>query len=122
MHRLIAAISLSTLAFTANAQQAWIKQSNLYTNMLLDVQLAHAPEQGSQQGLAKFDRSITNPSRADELAARRELQAVLLKINAARAVATDLHVQQDLDILQKALSLQFRTEDYELQHEVPFIN
>jgi hypothetical protein len=127
MHRLIIAIYLSTLSFAALgppavAEQTWVRQSNVYTNMLLDVQLAHAPELGSQQGVAKFDRSITDPTRADELIARREFEAVLVKIKAARVAETDKHVRQDLDILQKAFNLQFRTEDYELEHEVPFIN
>ena len=127
MHRLIVAISLSVLSCAAlgqpaAAEQTWVRQSNLYTNMLLDVQLAHAPERGSQQGVAKFDQSITDPTRADELIARREFEAVLVKIKAARVAETDKHVRQDLDILQKAFSLQFRTEDYELEHEVPFIN
>jgi uncharacterized protein (DUF885 family) len=127
MHRLIAAISLCTLSCAALgqpavAEQAWVRQSNVYTNMLLDVQLAHAPEQGSKQGVAKFDQSITDPTRADELIARREFAALLVKIKAARAAETDKNVRQDLDILQKAFSLQFRTEDYELEHEVPFIN
>jgi uncharacterized protein (DUF885 family) len=127
MHRLIAAISLCTLSCAAlgqpaAAEQAWVRQSNVYTNMLLDVQLAHAPEQGSKQGVAKFDQSITDPTRADELIARREFAALLVKIKAARAAETDKNVRQDLDILQKAFSLQFRTEDYELEHEVPFIN
>ena len=31
-------------------------------------------------------------------------------------------MQEDLDILHKAFDLQFRTEDYGLQHEVPFLN
>jgi uncharacterized protein (DUF885 family) len=127
MHRLIVAISLSTLSFAALGQpaaadQAWVRQSNVYTNMLLDVQLAHAPEQGSQQGVAKFDQSITDPTRADEIAARRDFEAALVKIKAARAAESDKSVRQDLDILQKAFSLQFRTEDYGLEHEVPFIN
>jgi uncharacterized protein (DUF885 family) len=127
MHRLIVAISLSTLSFAAlgqpaAAEQAWVRQSNVYTNMLLDVQFAHAPEQGSQQGVAKFDQSITDPTRADEIAARREFEAALVKIKAARAAESDKNVRQDLDILQKAFSLQFRTEDYGLEHEVPFIN
>src|SRR5580704_15986585 len=122
MHRLIVAISLSTLSFAALGQpaaadQAWVRQSNVYTNMLLDVQLAHAPEQGSQQGVAKFDQSITDPTRADEIAARREFEAALVKIKAARAAESDKNVRQDLDILQKAFSLQFRTEDYGLEHE-----
>src|SRR6202795_4786195 len=131
MHRLIAAISLSALSFIAlsrpaaggaNGDLPWIKQSNVYTNMLLDVQLEHTPEQGSHEGLAKFDARISNPTLADDLTQRRELEAVLAKIKTAQPTVTDKNVQEDLDILQKAFDLQFRTEDFGLQHEVPFYN
>jgi uncharacterized protein (DUF885 family) len=131
MHRLFAAMMVSTLALTALSQRAaaqdrsekaWIKQSNDYTHMLLDVQLEHSPEQGSQEGLAKFDTLISNPTLADDKAQRRELVAVLGKIKSAEPAVTDKNVHEDLDILQKAFNLQFRTEDYELEREVPFIN
>jgi uncharacterized protein (DUF885 family) len=131
MHRFSIAIFLSALSFTAAGQQAagddqtekaWIKQSNDYTNTLLSVQLEHAPEEGSAQGVAKFDDRISDPSRADEVVQRRELEAALTKIKAARATVTDKNVQEDIDILQKNFNLQFRTEDFELAHEVPFYN
>jgi uncharacterized protein (DUF885 family) len=131
MHRFSTAIFLSALSFTALGQQAagndqgekpWIKQSNDYTNMLLSVQLEHAPEQGSAQGVAKFDDRISDPSRADEVVERREFEAALAKIKAARATVTDKNVQEDIDILQKNFNLQFRIEDFELAREVPFYN
>jgi uncharacterized protein (DUF885 family) len=135
MHRLIAAISVCMLSFTAlgqttaatatsgaTADKAWIKQSNAFTNLLLDVQLEHSPEQGSQEGLAKFDQLISNPTLADDLTQRRELLAVLAKIKAAQPTVTDKNVLEDIEILQKAFNLQFRVEDYDLKHEVPFIN
>jgi len=131
MHRYITAIFLTALSFTALGQQAagndqaekaWIKQSNDYTNTLLSVQLEHAPEQGSAQGVAKFDDRISDPSRADEVVVRRELEAALTKIKAARATVTDKNVQQDIEILQKNFNLQFRIEDFELAREVPFYN
>jgi uncharacterized protein (DUF885 family) len=131
MHRFGTAIILSVLSFTAVGQQAagndqaekpWIKQSNDYTNTLLNVQLDHAPEQGSAQGVAKFDDRISDPSRADEVLERRELEAALTKIKAARASVTDKNVQEDIDILQKNFNLQFRVDDFELAREVPFYN
>ncbi|HEY0802741.1 MAG TPA: DUF885 family protein, partial [Steroidobacteraceae bacterium] len=131
MHRLSLTVFLGALSFTAigqqpagndHAEKAWIKQSNEFTNMLLNVQLEHSPEQGSSQGVAKFDDRISDPSRADELTQRRELEAALAKIKAARSSVTDKHVQEDIDILQKAFNLQFRVEDFELAHEVPFYN
>jgi uncharacterized protein (DUF885 family) len=105
-----------------HAEKAWIKQSNDFTNMLLKVQLEHSPEQGSAQGVAAFDERISDPSRADQAAERRELEAELIKIKAARSTVTDKNVQEDIDILQKSFNLQFRLEDFELAHEVPFHN
>src|ERR1700677_5233719 len=93
MQRLTAAILSSAFSLAAMSQQAmgadgpdksWIERSNVYTRMLLDVHLEHSPEEGSQQGLAKFDDRISKPTLADQLAERRELEAVLAKIAAAR--------------------------------------
>jgi Bacterial protein of unknown function (DUF885) len=126
-----AALSQNATAQNATAQQAkgadgpdktWIERSNVYTRKLLDVHLEHSPEEGSQQGLAKFDDRISKPTLADQLAERRELEAVLAKIAAARTTESNNHVQEDLEILRKAFDLQFREEDFELQREVPFNN
>jgi len=131
MHRLTTAMLLCAFSLAAASQprmngdqsdEAWIKQSNVYTHMLLDVQLEHSPEDGSREGLAKFDSRISDPSLADELAQRRELEAVLTKLAAARAAEKNEHVLEDLEILRKTFSLQFRQDDYGLRHEVPFLN
>ena len=111
-----------TAATPDRAEEAWITRSNSYTNLLLDVQLEHSPEQGSREGVAKFDERISNPTLADELAERHELEAVLVKIDAARAKEADKKVWEDLDILHKAFDLRFRRQDFRLQHEVPFYN
>ena len=101
---------------------AWIARSNAWANMILDVQFEHAPEFGSHEGLAKFDKRIGQPTLAEERQERRELEAVLAKIKAQQPRETDENVAQDLEIMRKALELRFRREDYELAHEVPFIN
>ena len=101
---------------------AWIARSNAWANMILDVQFEHAPEFGSHEGLAKFDKRIGQPTLAEERQERRELEAVLAKIKAQQPRETDENVAQDLQIMRKALELRFRREDYELAHEVPFIN
>jgi uncharacterized protein (DUF885 family) len=113
--------SLLQAAFGA-APPAWVETSNTYTNMLLDVQLKHSPEQGSQQGIAKYDTLISNPTLADDLDQRHELKAALAQIDTLAARESDANVLEDLAILRKAFDLQFRTEDYGLKHEVPFIN
>jgi len=130
MHRLMTIVSniamvcvLTGSAAGGTPQDAsWVEKSNAYTNLLLDVQLNHAPERGSQEGLAKYDTLISNPTLADDLDQRHELQAVLAKIETMARHETDQNVQEDVEILRKAFDLQFRTEDYELKHEVPFIN
>jgi len=135
MQRLMVAILATAASCAATAQSAvaaepvveptvesWIARSNSYTNQLLDVQLQHSPEEGSREGVAKFDERISNPTLADELAERHELEAVLAKLDAARAKETDKKVWEDLDILHKAFDLQFRQQDFRLQHEIPFYN
>ena len=131
MQRLTAAILATAVSFAATAQVAataespvepWIARSNSYTNQLLDVQLQHSPEQGSREGVAKFDERVSNPTLADEMAERHELEAVLAKLDAVRTKESDKKVWEDLDILHKAFDLQFRQQDFSLQHEVPFYN
>jgi uncharacterized protein (DUF885 family) len=102
--------------------RAWIDASNAYTNRMLAIEFAHNPERGSRQGVDKFDAQISQPTLADELAERHELEAELAKIDAARAKESDKRVQEDMDILHKAFDLRFRTEDYRLAHSVPFDN
>jgi len=131
MQRLTAVTLVCALSFALQGKQppqadhsgqAWVERSNTYTNMLLEVEFAHAPERGSRQGVARFDERISQPTLADELTLRRELEATLAKIDAAAPRETDKRVQEDLAILHKAYDLQFRQEDYRLQHEVPFLN
>jgi len=102
--------------------QEWVERSNTFTRLVVDVDLQHSPERGSSQGMAQFDERISDPSLADQLAQRRELEAVAAKLTAAGPKETDARVREDLEILHKALDLRFRLQDYELAHEVPFAN
>jgi hypothetical protein len=114
--------ALSVRAADVAPDRSWIERSNAYTNTLLGVQLEHNPEDGSKEGVAKFDEHISHPTLADEMAERHELEAALAKIDAARAQEHDKRIVEDIDILDKAFSLRFRQQDYALQHEVPFLN
>lgn len=102
--------------------KAWISVSDGYTHQLLEVELRHSPEGGSAQGLAQFDPMVLHPTLADQKAERQELEAVLSRIRAASANEKDKNIREDVAILQKAFELQFRSEDYEEKHDVPFIN
>jgi len=102
-------------------RQALDKASNVYTNMLLAVQLEHSPEEGTQEGVSKFDTRISiRPRRSTRRAAGT--RGVLAKLKPAETTEQDKNVKEDLDILLKAFDLQFREEDFDLQHEVPFLN
>ncbi len=104
------------------ASKAWIAVSDGYTQQLLQVRLRHGPEGGSAQGLAQFDPQVSKPTLADEKAQRRELEAVLEKMKAAKRTEKDKNVLEDIAILEKAFELQFRNQDYGEKHDVPFIN
>jgi uncharacterized protein (DUF885 family) len=129
-HCWIASLAWGVSSLTSSVQlasaaeptgKAWVEQSNNYTRLLLDVQLKHSPEQGSREGLARFDAQITDPRLADELVQRRELEAVLCTLKTARTHVANKDVRQDLDILQRAIELQFRMDDFAQQHLVyPF--
>ena len=126
MRKAIVALLLGTVSMTAVAAaepaKDWIARSNVYTQTLLDVDLKHSPEQGSGEGLAKFDKLISNPRLSDDAAERKELVAALGAIKTKEAKETDANVQQDVAILQKAFALRFRQEDFALGHEVTFHN
>jgi uncharacterized protein (DUF885 family) len=123
MRQFIIAFFLAALSTTAFANDnAWVAQSNAYTQRLLDVEFKHSPENGSQEGLSKFDELISDPSRADEVAARKEFTAVLDDLKVQQAHESNKKVAEDLEILRKAFDLRFRQEDYARGHLVPFTN
>ncbi|MDP9050840.1 MAG: DUF885 domain-containing protein [Acidobacteriota bacterium] len=117
-----AAGAATASAPAAPIEPAWVKRSNGYTQMLLDVQLKHSPESGSHEGLVQYDPLITDATRANELAQRKELIEVLAKLKKVEAKEQDKNVREDLEILRKAFDLQFREDDYQLAHKVPFID
>ncbi len=105
-----------------NAEQAWIKKSNSYTQKLLDIEAHFEPEQASEQGLAKYDTFIADPSLAAEKAERKDSEAVVAKLVEALKKETDPNVVEDLNILIRTKQLDFKREEYEMNHDVPFLN
>ena len=119
---LASATAQPTPVATAAPSKAWIAASDAYTQQLLAVQLKHHPEGGSAEGLAQFDEQVSKPTLADFQAERSETEAVLAKLKAAAGTEQDKNVREDLEILQKAIDLQIRTEDYDEQHDIDFNN
>jgi uncharacterized protein (DUF885 family) len=120
-------LAVTALLLPANAQSnspdhAWIATSNQYTDLLLNVELKHAPESGSRQGLSQYDELISQSTLVDEDQERKEKEDVLAKLKSALATEKQKEVRQDLEIIIRNLELHFKIEDYQRAHEVPFIN
>jgi hypothetical protein len=120
---LLAAVLIATLcAFAQKPASApsWIAASNNYADMLLAIQMKHTPEFGSQQGLKQFDTKASQPTLADEDQERRETGAVLEKFKAAAAQRQQEKVEQDLQIMIRKIQLNFKVQDFQRTHDVPF--
>ena len=109
-------------ASAPSGEKAWIAISNQYANMLIQVAFKFHPEQASQQGLSQFDTKVSQPTLANEDAERKETAAVLEKLKAAAAEKQQQDVAEDLQIMIRRVGLNFRREDFQRAHEVPYIN
>jgi uncharacterized protein (DUF885 family) len=101
---------------------SWVAASNKYTQMLLDVEMKHHPESGSDEGLSEFDNKVSQPTLADEDQQRKETEAVVAKLKTASWQQKQPEVAQDLEIILRTIALRFREQDYERAHVVPFLN
>ncbi len=123
--KITAAALLTLLALPLSAQDtqpAWVKTSDAYTQLLLDLDKKYSPEEASAQGLSQFDAEISIPTRANEDAKRRDAEAVVAKLAAAEKTEKEELVRQDLEILIDSSERAFKHEDYSRAHSVPFIN
>ena len=117
------AIALMGLRVCAQEMPAdWIAASNKYTNLLLAVEMKHTPELGSNEGLSQFDTGVSQPTLADEDQERQEAEAVLSTFKSAVGQQKQKEVAQDLQIMIRAVELQFRERDFERAHRVDFLN
>ena len=120
---LAAAVAFLPLFLSLHADTPdWITASNNYANQLLAVAMNHHPELGSNEGLSEYDTKIAQPTLADEDQERRETEAVLAKLKTATGERQQAEVAQDLQIMIRQVELQFREEDFQRGHEVPFLN
>ncbi|HZK65815.1 MAG TPA: DUF885 domain-containing protein [Puia sp.] len=106
----------------AGNNKAWVKQSDHYTQMLIDLDKKYSPEYGSSQGLAAYDTLISVPTLANQQAKRKEEEDLVTEYSAALQKEKEAQVLQDLQILIDHLKLDLRQQDYALAHRVPFLN
>ena len=121
--RIVLSFAAALLSLPARAQEPaadWIAVSNKYTNALLAVEMKHNPEVGSNQGLRQFDTEVSQPTLADEDQERQETEVVLAALKNAAKQQTQREVAQDLQIVIRKVELEFREQDFERAHKVPF--
>ncbi len=102
--------------------RGWIAISNKYADELIQVTFRHHPEAASAQGLKAFDTKASQPTWADDEEERRETEAVLGRLKTAAAEKQQKDVAQDLQIMIRRVELNFKRQDFERAHEVPFYN
>jgi len=112
----------SQQASASSSDKGWVAISNQYADMLIQVSFRFHPEQASAQGLSQFDDKISQPTLANEKAERQETASVLEKLKAAATEKQEQNVAEDLQIMIRRVNLNFRREDFQLAHEVPYIN
>ncbi|RCH54037.1 DUF885 domain-containing protein [Mucilaginibacter hurinus] len=100
----------------------WVSVSDKYTEMLIELDKKYSPEYGSSQGLAQYDTLVSKPTLANELAQRREENALVDIYKAALRTEPNPHVKQDLEILINSLQFGFRQQDFSRKRKVPFYN
>ncbi|MGH9546072.1 MAG: DUF885 domain-containing protein, partial [Terriglobales bacterium] len=118
-------LSVAMLCLPVCAQEApadWIAASNQYTNMLLAVEMKHNPEEGSDEGLSRFDTEVSQPTLADEDQERKQTEAVISTFKSAVGQQKQKEVAQDLEIMIRKVELQFREQDFARAHKVDFLN
>ena len=101
----------------------WIAISNDYTKLLTDVAFQHHPEAGSWQGLSEYDNKVV----ATYLGRRRpgaaaERGSTYQVAGSGCPAATSEGGTEDLSILIDRVKLNFKLQDYQRAHEVPFMN
>lgn len=110
------------LAQSKPVDHSWIATSNDFTNTLLKVEMKHNPESGSRQGLTQYDELVSQPTLADEDQERKETEEVLANFKAALPQQKQKEVAQDLEIIIRRVELNFRLQDFQRAHDVPFTN
>ncbi|MDN3583139.1 DUF885 domain-containing protein [Mucilaginibacter flavus] len=123
---LFAGIGLLPLAGKAQDQagsgKEWVKRSDSFTQLLIDLDEKYSPEFGSTEGVTIYDTQIGVPTLANQLAERKEEETLVARFTAALKTEKDARVAQDLKILIAHLKLGFRQQDFGIKREVPFYN
>lgn len=117
-----AALPANSQTPAAHHDKTWIVKSNQYTQQLIDLEKKYSPEYGSSQGLAEYDTQIAVPSLANQLAQRKDEDKLLHVYQSLLKTENDAAVKQDLNILIGYLKLGLRTQDFERQRKVSFLN
>jgi uncharacterized protein (DUF885 family) len=118
----IGILLVTSVSLLGAATPEWITTSNGFANQLMAVTMKHHPEEGSNEGLSEFDTGISQPTLADENQERKDTEDVLSRLKSAAGGKQQEEVAQDLQIMIRQVELQFREQDFDRAHKVPFLN
>jgi len=80
----------------------WIRQSNEYSQILLDVTARYQPEQAASLGLEQYDERVFDLGPRYDERMEADLDTAIARLEAARGNVTDERTRQDVDILIKS--------------------
>lgn len=104
------------------ADDEWIRQSNGYSQLLLDVQAKYSPESATAVGVAGLEGEVMDLKPLDSERQEADLLKAAEQLQALRSRATDSRIKQDLDILLTSAQDQRRTLELNRQLMVPYFD
>ena len=104
------------------AGEDWIRQSNGYAQLLLDVQARYSPENASALGVEGHEAEVLDLKPQSSQRQEADLATIVARLQSLRSSATDARINQDLDILITAAQDQQQTLRLNRQVMVPYFD
>lgn len=107
---------------SSTGQADWIKRSNEYAQILLQLQAKYTPEFAGRQGMEGLDDQISQFPLDLRQHVKVDSLAALARLQDALAAEKDPSVSQDLEILIKAIQENLHGRELTQKYEMPYIN
>ncbi|MFN8611822.1 MAG: DUF885 domain-containing protein [Vulcanimicrobiota bacterium] len=98
----------------------WIQRSDRITQQLLDIRFDGCPEEGSQEGVTRYDPLVSTPTVAHELELVERKKALAARLQASLVGEKDVRLVQDYKILLDSIREDLDERDYSETHNVVF--
>jgi uncharacterized protein (DUF885 family) len=102
-------------------QKEWIKRSNQFAQILLNIRIKYAPEFAGADGVEGLDDQISQFSSGRREQQKKDRRAALAQLEQALAVEKDPLVKQDLQILVTSARQAIRGQEMDEKYDMPYI-